>query len=396
MIEAARGLGARRHVCALLGRPETAWLRAAEKQGVPVRAEIRGAWIQRVLRVRAAMRDFRPDVVVAKAKKAARMAAFGRSTGSGGRAVLFFGATHELEADRAFDRLTWRALDAGIVVATAAAEWYVERGFGPREKFHVLWKGVEASDFDRAAGRAAATRTALGLEAADLAIGTVGRLAWQKGLDDLLAAARLVCARVPRARFFVISGGRDAAQVTAAAAAPGLDGAVTLLGQRDDVPELLAAMDIIVQSSRREAMAQATLEAMAAARPGVSLIGAWMQSVAQSWLVYRLSDSRFALGLVTFAGYLPILCLAPAAGVIADRVERQRLIVITQTLAMGLALALGLLVAARVVTVPLVVLVAGCLGAVSAFDIPLRQSFIVELVGAEDLPNYIALNSSLF
>ncbi|TMA35945.1 MAG: glycosyltransferase family 4 protein [Deltaproteobacteria bacterium] len=270
MIEAARGLGARRHVCALLGRPETAWLRAAEKQGVPVRAEIRGAWIQRVLRVRAAMRDFRPDVVVAKAKKAARMAAFGRSTGSGGRAVLFFGATHELEADRAFDRLTWRALDAGIVVATAAAEWYVERGFGPREKFHVLWKGVEASDFDRAAGRAAATRTALGLEAADLAIGTVGRLAWQKGLDDLLAAARLVCARVPRARFFVIGGGRDAAQVAAAAAAPGLDGAVTLLGQRDDVPELLAAMDIIVQSSRREAMAQATLEAMAAARPVVS------------------------------------------------------------------------------------------------------------------------------
>ncbi|TMA35944.1 MAG: MFS transporter [Deltaproteobacteria bacterium] len=128
----------------------------------------------------------------------------------------------------------------------------------------------------------------------------------------------------------------------------------------------------------------------------VSLIGTWMQSVAQSWLVYRLSGSRFALGLVAFAGYLPILCLAPAAGVIADRVERQRLIVITQTLAMGLALALGLLVAARVVTVPLVVLVAGCLGAVSAFDIPLRQSFIVELVGAEDLPNAIALNSSIF
>src|SRR3989442_7504882 len=128
----------------------------------------------------------------------------------------------------------------------------------------------------------------------------------------------------------------------------------------------------------------------------VSLIGTWMQSVAQSWLVYRLSGSRFALGLVAFAGYLPILCLAPAAGVIADRVERQRLIVITQTLAMGLALALGLLVAARVVTVPLVVLVAGCLGAVSAFDIPLRQSFIVEMVGPEDLPNAIALNSSIF
>ncbi|TMB44724.1 MAG: MFS transporter [Deltaproteobacteria bacterium] len=129
---------------------------------------------------------------------------------------------------------------------------------------------------------------------------------------------------------------------------------------------------------------------------GVSLIGTWMQSVAQSWLVYRLSGSRFALGLVAFAGYLPILCLAPAAGVVADRVDRQRLIILTQALAMLLALALGVLVAARAVSVPAVVLVAGCLGAVSAFDIPVRQSFIVEMVGAEDLPNAIALNSSIF
>ena len=75
---------------------------------------------------------------------------------------------------------------------------------------------------------------------------------------------------MPRARFFVIGGGRDAAQLAAAAAAPGLDGAVTLLGQRDDVPDLLAAMDIVVQSSRREGMAQATLEAMAAGRAVVS------------------------------------------------------------------------------------------------------------------------------
>src|SRR5439155_1189692 len=247
----------------------------------------------------------------------------------------------------------------------------------------------------------------------------VGRLAWQKGLGDLLAAAELVRTCLPRARFFVIGGGRDAAQVAAAAAAPGLDGAVTLLGQRDDVPDLLAAMDIVVQSSRREGMAQATLEAMprAGARrwlingfpalrhrnfrlfvagQGVSLIGTWMQSVAQSWLVYRLSGSRFALGLVAFAGYLPILCLAPAAGVVADRVDRQRLIILTQALAMLLALALGVLVAARAVSVPAVVLVAGCLGAVSAFDIPVRQSFIVEMVGAEDLPNAIALNSSIF
>ena len=129
---------------------------------------------------------------------------------------------------------------------------------------------------------------------------------------------------------------------------------------------------------------------------GVSLIGTWMQSVAQSWLVYRLSGSRFALGLVAFAGYLPILCLAPAAGVVADRVDRHRLIILTQALAMLLALALGVLVALNAVTVLAVVLVAGCLGAVSAFDIPVRQAFIVEMVGAEDLPNAIALNSSIF
>ena len=129
---------------------------------------------------------------------------------------------------------------------------------------------------------------------------------------------------------------------------------------------------------------------------GVSLIGTWMQSVAQSWLVYRVSGSRFALGVVAFAGYLPILCLAPAAGVVADRVERHRLIVVTQVLAMLLALALGTLVATRLVTVAAVVVIAGCLGAVSAFDIPLRQAFIVEMVGPEDLPNAIALNSSIF
>ena len=270
MIDTASGLGARGHACTLFGRPGTAWLRAAAAAGVPVIDDIRGTWIARVFGVRRVMRQLRPDVVIAKAKKAARMAAFGRATGGGGRVVLFFGATHELDERRPFDRLTWRVLDAGIVVASAAADWYAERSFGPRTKLHVLWKGVDASVFERAATRGAAVRAALGVAPDDVAIGTVGRLAWQKGLDDLLAAARLVRAQVPRARFFVIGGGRDAARIAALAADPALDGAVTLLGQRDDVPDLLAAMDIVVQSSRREAMAQATLEAMAAGRAVVS------------------------------------------------------------------------------------------------------------------------------
>src|SRR3989442_5272211 len=75
---------------------------------------------------------------------------------------------------------------------------------------------------------------------------------------------------------------------------------------------------------------------------GISLIGFWMQSVAQGWLVYRLSGSALALGVVAFTGYLPILCLSPVAGVVADRLRRHRLLLLTQTLLMLLALTLGL------------------------------------------------------
>ncbi len=268
MIDAARGLCARGHTCAVVGRPGMAWLRAAERDGIPVRPDIHGTWLARVVRIRSAMRAFRPDVVVAKGKKAVRMAAFGRSTGAPGRVAIFFGLAHELEPQRWFDRVTWRWIDAGIVVAHGAADWYAARGFGPREKLHVLWKGIDLAAFDTARADPAATRAALGLADGDVAIGMVGRLAWQKGIDDFLAAAARVHAAVPRARFFVVGGGRDAAAVAEAAAK--LDGAVTLLGPRDDVPALLGAFDVVVQSSRREAMAQTTLEAMAAVRAVVS------------------------------------------------------------------------------------------------------------------------------
>jgi MFS family permease len=129
---------------------------------------------------------------------------------------------------------------------------------------------------------------------------------------------------------------------------------------------------------------------------GISLIGFWMQSVAQGWLVYRLSGSTLALGVVAFAGYLPILCLAPLAGVIADLLPRHRVLLVTQSCLTLLALALGALVATGAVTVKLVVLFAGAVGLISALDVPARQSFLVEMVGAGDLPNAIALNSSIF
>src|SRR6266849_650236 len=129
---------------------------------------------------------------------------------------------------------------------------------------------------------------------------------------------------------------------------------------------------------------------------GISLVGYWMQSVAQGWLVYRLEGRPLDLGKVAVAGYLPILCLAPLAGVVADRLPRRRVLLVTQALLGLLALALGVLVWTGAVTVPLVVLFAGGVGLVSALDVPTRQSFLVEMAGAEDLPNAIALNSSIF
>ncbi len=128
----------------------------------------------------------------------------------------------------------------------------------------------------------------------------------------------------------------------------------------------------------------------------VSLVGFWMQVVAQGWLVYRLSGSELALGAVSFAGYAPVLVFAPLAGALADRVDKWRLIVCTQALALVLAIALGVLVARELVTVPLVAALACALGTVGAFDLPTRQAFLVEMVGPEDLPGAIAMNASIF
>ncbi len=128
----------------------------------------------------------------------------------------------------------------------------------------------------------------------------------------------------------------------------------------------------------------------------VSLSGFWMQSVAQAWLVYRISGSELALGTVAFVAYLPVLGLAPVAGVVADRVDKWRFIIATQSTAMVLALLMGLLIVSGRATVPLVAVFACALGTVGAFDLPTRQSFLVEMVGGDDLPSAIALNASIF
>jgi MFS family permease len=127
----------------------------------------------------------------------------------------------------------------------------------------------------------------------------------------------------------------------------------------------------------------------------VSLTGTWMQQVAQSWLVYRLTRSSELLGLVSFAGQIPILVFAPLGGVVADRGHRHGIIVWTQTLSMLLAFALAALTLTGVVRVWEVFALAALLGLVNAFDMPARQAFMQEMVGREDLMNAIALNSSM-
>ncbi|MGB0045223.1 MAG: MFS transporter [Terriglobales bacterium] len=128
----------------------------------------------------------------------------------------------------------------------------------------------------------------------------------------------------------------------------------------------------------------------------ISLIGTWMQTVAQAWLVYRLTKSALLLGSVGFASQIPVFLIAPFGGITADRVNRQRLIIATQTAALILAGILAALTLTRHVQVWHIFVLAALLGVVNAFDIPGRQAFLVDMVGKEDLMNAIALNSSMF
>lgn len=128
----------------------------------------------------------------------------------------------------------------------------------------------------------------------------------------------------------------------------------------------------------------------------ISLTGTWMQSVAQAWLVYRLTGSAISLGLVGFSGQIPVLLLASIGGAVADRHNRHRILVVTQTASMLLAFCLAALTLAHHVQVWHVFALAALLGLVNAFDIPARQAFVADMVGRGDLINAIALNSSVF
>jgi MFS family permease len=129
---------------------------------------------------------------------------------------------------------------------------------------------------------------------------------------------------------------------------------------------------------------------------GISLIGTWMQQIAMNWLVYRLTHSAFLLGLVGFSSRIPTFVFASFAGVLADRWNRHRALVVTQTFSTVQALILAALVLTGTIGIWHVILLSFSLGFINAFDIPIRQSFVVDMIERrEDLGNAIALNSSL-
>lgn len=127
----------------------------------------------------------------------------------------------------------------------------------------------------------------------------------------------------------------------------------------------------------------------------VSVSGTWMQRVAQSWLVLEITGSGTAIGLVTALQFLPILLLAPQGGVIADRWDKRRLLLVTQTTAGVLAATLGVLVVTDVVRLWMVYVLAGALGLVNSVDNPTRQTFVIEMVGRDTVTNAVSLYSVL-
>ncbi|MFA6187071.1 MAG: MFS transporter [Phycisphaerae bacterium] len=130
---------------------------------------------------------------------------------------------------------------------------------------------------------------------------------------------------------------------------------------------------------------------------GVSLIGTWMQMVATSWLVYRLTGSAFYLGVISFCDSAPILFGAPIAGVLADRWPRKNIVILTQIFAMLQAFILAAIVFFHLATIPLLIILSLMRGLINTFDMPTRQAFVFEMVDDKnDLPNAIALNSMLF
>ncbi len=130
---------------------------------------------------------------------------------------------------------------------------------------------------------------------------------------------------------------------------------------------------------------------------GISLIGTWMQRIAMPWLVYNMTGSALLLGVVSFAGQIPTFFLAPVAGVLTDRWSRYRVLLITQIISLIQAAVLAWLSLSGLIQIWHIIVLSIALGCINAFDVPSRQSFVIDMVGKkEDLGNAIALNSLMF
>jgi MFS family permease len=128
----------------------------------------------------------------------------------------------------------------------------------------------------------------------------------------------------------------------------------------------------------------------------ISLIGTWMQQVAQAWLVLQLTHDPLWLGVVAAAQFIPVMLFGLFAGVLADTLPKRPTLIVVQTVMMSLAIVLAVLTATGLVTVPIIIGLALLLGCANAVDMPVRQSFAVEMVGREDIGNVVALNSAMF
>lgn len=128
----------------------------------------------------------------------------------------------------------------------------------------------------------------------------------------------------------------------------------------------------------------------------ISVIGTWMDQVAKAWLVYRLTGSALLLGTVAFASQIPVFLLAPIGGALADRVDRRKILIATQSAMMFLAFILAWVTLSHRVKIWQVVTLAALTGVINAIDLPARQAFVVDMVSRADLVNAIALNSSMF
>ena len=130
---------------------------------------------------------------------------------------------------------------------------------------------------------------------------------------------------------------------------------------------------------------------------GVSMMGTWMQTTGLSWLVYKLTNDSFLLGLVSFCGQIPAFFLSPIAGVMSDRFDRRRTLFVTQTIAMIQSVSLVALTWTGHIEIWQIIALSAVLGMVNAFDMPTRQAFLSDMAPTRaDLPNAIALNSSMF